>query len=631
MQFRKQWIRRVLMTVPLSIVALLVVTSCSGGSDATPTPRRQATATSPAAQPTPVPTATPTVAATRTPQIDGFKSPEELTPAGLAEAHPLIAQYHWSKLAPPQKGPPNRGGTLRLNISFEPNNWDPIQGNFGTLIYGNLLYNNLVRADMRLSEALRGKDNLRSLIVACDLCQSYEIVSPSVYRFTLRSDARWHATAPLNGRSITANDVKSAYTRYMTPDAFRQYGQFSIVESIQAPDARTVVINLKQQSSGFLEAITAPAFFVLPDEAFTRQGGPGVTPPLGSGSFLLDRHDQGTRVAFNRNPQYFKTDEYGIQLPYLDRIEITAMAAAAQLAAWRTNQIDQINALSQTTLANILRDERVPQTANLRVEEANTSGGSLFQFQLRSAPFNDVRVRRALSAAVDRKSMIKLAHQEGYCQPQPIPTWWQGFNFPPACGGVPWTQYNPQLARTLLQEAGYGPNNPLQFTLHGSGTGGQIDPRFVAMFEIAQQNWNDVGVRTNIVIRERTLHENLLRSGTYEGIIGGTGVGGGNDLDSFAQKFRSDSPENFSGIGDPVLNRLIDDQRRTVGTSERRRLATEISGRLADQVWILTMTSGYFAEYTRPYVQNWATHALYMWVHGFGAHAMENVWFLPNR
>ncbi len=581
----------------------------------------------PKATATPVP---PAPTATPEPPKAMFMTPDELIPDGLEEAHPLIYQYHWSRLAPPAAGPPDTGGTLRLSISFEPNNWSSLEGNFGTLIYGTLVYNGLVRADMRLSEALKGNDNLRALVVACDLCESFEVRSPSEYVFNLREGAQWHQTSPLNGRPVTAADVKQAYDRYLDTGALRQYGQFQTVESIEAPDDSTVVINLKFPRSGFLEAITAPAFMILPPEAFDREGGAAVEPPLGSGSFALKEHQRGARLVFESNPNYFKTDEFGIQIPYLDQIEVTALDATARSAAWRTGNLDQTLALNNATVTSLLQEETVPDTANLRIEEANTAGASFFQMQLREPPFDDVRVRRALSMAIDRELMIELAHQVGYCQPQAIPTWWQGLDYPPACGEAAWTEYSPDTARGLLAQAGFGPDNPLEFTLTGHGTGGEINPRFIAMFEVAQQSWEDIGVKVNIVTIERTLLESQLRSREFTGMIGGTGVGGGNDLDSYAQKVRSDGPENFSGINDAEIDRLVDLQQRSVDQAERRAAATALAQRLDDQVYLLALTSGYFGEFTRPYIQNWATHALYLWMHGFGSHAMENTWILES-
>jgi len=471
---------------------------------------------------------------------------------------------------------------------------------------------------MSLSEALKGNENLRALVVACDLCEDFEVRSATQYVFNLRDDAKWHDTAPLNGRKVTAQDVKQSYERYLSPDALRQYGQFKTVASIEAPDEGTVVINLKAPRSGFLEAITFPSFTVVPPEAFNREGGAAAEPPLGSGAFVLKEHSRGTRLVFERNPNYFKTDEFGIQLPYLDTIEVTKMDVAAQTAAWKTGKLDQKLAWSQAQMDSLLKNEIVGDTVNLRVEEKNTAGASFFQMQLRRPPFDDIRVRRALSVALDRSLMISLAHTEGYCQPQPIPTWWQGLDYPPACGTAAWTQYDPDLAKDLLKQAGFDENNPLKFELHGRGPS--------ALFDVAQQAWKDIGVEAEIVIRERTLHENLLRGKDWDGVIGGTGVGGGTDLDSFAQKLRSDGPENFVGINDQQLDQWIDSQQASTNQAERRQIATQMAKHLDDQVYLLALTSGYFVEFTRPNVQNWATHALYLWMHGFGAHALENVW-----
>ena len=224
----------------------------------------------PKATATPVP---PAPTATPEPPMAMFMTPDKLIPDGLEEAHPLIYQYHWSRLAPPAAGPPDTGGTLRLSISFEPNNWSSLEGNFGTLIYGTLVYNGLVRADMRLSEALKGNDNLRALVVACDLCESFEVRSPSEYVFNLREGAQWHQTSPLDGRPITAADVKQAYDRYLDTGALRQYGQFQTVESIEAPDDSTVVITSSSRAPGSSKRLPPrPSWSCLPRPSIERAG-----------------------------------------------------------------------------------------------------------------------------------------------------------------------------------------------------------------------------------------------------------------------------------------------------------------------------------------------------------------------
>ncbi|MBI4234235.1 MAG: hypothetical protein HY686_07335, partial [Chloroflexi bacterium] len=266
----------------------------------TPKPSAPAATQAPAAVPakeTPKPSApTPAVAKSE------FKTPEELIPPGLAAAYPTIFKYHWSRLPRPKEAKPKYGGTLRLNMAYDPSNWDPFTGNVATYVVGNFVYNKLVVANMRLSDALKGKDNLRQLVAECDVCESWKLTSPTQYTFKIRPEAHWQNVPPLNGRPLTAEDIKYSYDKYLDPKAFQQWGIFQWVQSIEAPDKQTLVINLKVPHAGFVDAITHPAFYIFAKEGYEREGGLKVAPPLGSAFMILDQHVPQNRLTFKRNP-----------------------------------------------------------------------------------------------------------------------------------------------------------------------------------------------------------------------------------------------------------------------------------------------------------------------------------------
>jgi ABC-type transport system substrate-binding protein len=145
---------------------------------------------------------------------------EGLIPPALAQVHPVIEQYHWSKLPNPT-GKPKYGGTLHLDLRSEPTNWDPFTGAVGTYVWGNVVYNKLLQVDMTLTTAFETKGaNLQHLFPVCDLCQSWEQTSPTQYTFKMRPEARWQNVPPLNGQRVTAQDVKFAYDKYRDPKAF---------------------------------------------------------------------------------------------------------------------------------------------------------------------------------------------------------------------------------------------------------------------------------------------------------------------------------------------------------------------------------------------------------------------------
>ena len=96
---------------------------------------------------------------------------ESLIAPELAQAHPVIAQYHWSKL-PNYAGKPKYGGTLHLDLRNEPTNWDPFTGNTGTLGWGSVVYNKLMQVDMTLTTAFETQGaNLQQLFPICDFAR----------------------------------------------------------------------------------------------------------------------------------------------------------------------------------------------------------------------------------------------------------------------------------------------------------------------------------------------------------------------------------------------------------------------------------------------------------------------------
>ena len=601
------------------IAVILILAGC-GTPSAPPTAPKGAT---------PVASATAAPISTQAPTSQGeFKTAEEIIPAGLAQAYPLLDKYHSARLPRPSQAKPKYGGTLKVPMVYDPSNWDPFTGNIATYVWGNAIYSNLVRADLRLSDELKGKNNLKQLVAECDVCESWKVTSPTQFTFKIRPDVRWQNIAPLSGRALTAEDIKFSYDKYIDPKAFQQYGIFQSVQSIEAPDSRTLVINLKFPHAGFVDAITHPAFYIFSKEAYDREGGLKVKPPLGSGFMALEEQVPQTRMSLTRSPTYWKKDEFGQQLPYLDRIELTFMPqSATQVAAFRTGQSDTIMMSSWDLASDLLRTEKLGQTSYLHVQESNTNATGQGMMQNRKAPFNDVRVRRALNLALDRPEIIKRAYSEGYCSPGPIPTWWMGLEYPRACKDMgQWMRYDPTQARTLLKDAGFDESHPLTFDLIASGAGGAAAPTTLAKIQSEQEYWKAVGVIANIKQLETTAGQTLNRSGTWEGIYVG-GVGVGTDLDAFAQKVHTGGPENFSGINDPEIDKLVDAQRGEFDIQKRRALGAQISERLHDQAWYVLDASSFYEEFTRPYMQNWVSHDLYYLIHGWGAFAIEYTWF----
>jgi hypothetical protein len=115
--------------------------------------------------------------------VPAAQAAQSVISSELAETHPAIAQYHWSKLPNPT-GKPKYGDTLHLDRRLDPSNWDPFAGNVGTYTWGNVVYNKLMQVDMTLSTAFETQGaNLQQLFPVCDLCESWQQTSPTQYTF----------------------------------------------------------------------------------------------------------------------------------------------------------------------------------------------------------------------------------------------------------------------------------------------------------------------------------------------------------------------------------------------------------------------------------------------------------------
>ena len=157
-----------------------------------------------------------------------------------------------------------------------------------------------------------------------------------VYTFSLRKGVRFHNKPPVNGREVTAEDVKYSLERFMAKSSFRD--RFEPVQAIDVVDRYTVRITLKEPYAPFLNHLANPTFCaILPREAeekFKDFNHPDAV--IGTGPFVLKSYEKGVRVVFEQNPTYYMKG-----LPYLDGVVIDITPdAAARLAVLRAGKAE---------------------------------------------------------------------------------------------------------------------------------------------------------------------------------------------------------------------------------------------------------------------------------------------------
>ena len=296
---------------------------------------------------------------------------------------------------------PKRGGTLTYMIPADaPPTFDGHrEGTFATLHVTAPFYSVLIRVN---------PDNPSSTTeFACDLCT--EMPQPTdedtTYTFKIRPGVKFHDGSPL-----TAADVAASWQHIMHPPAgvlSVRESWYNMVDTVSAPDPSTVVFHLKFATNAFLPALADPFTFIYKKANLDKDPHWYEKNVLGSGPFKFVAYETGQSVTGARNPDY-----YHLGLPYLDGF--TGIYAAKQATRIDAIRADR-GAIEFRGLPPSARDELKSALGDkLSVQDSDWNCGSLVLENHKVKPFDDARVRRALSLAIDRwhgaQALSKIAN-----------------------------------------------------------------------------------------------------------------------------------------------------------------------------------------------------------------------------
>jgi peptide/nickel transport system substrate-binding protein len=233
-------------------------------------------------------------------------------------------------------------------------------------------------------------------VYVCDLCLG-DVPEPTnggkTYTFKLKSGVKFH-----DGTPLTSADVKASFDKIIFPPegvSSARKSFYMMVDSVTTPDASTVVFNLKYASSAFIPALAAPYNFIYSKAKLDADIHWYEKNILGSGPFILDEYQSGAQITGTKNPNYYLKG-----LPYLDRITgVFANKESIQVQALRGNRASaQFRGFPPKT-----RDDLVKALGDkATVQETDWNCVLLATPNHSRKPFDDVRVRRALTLALDR-------------------------------------------------------------------------------------------------------------------------------------------------------------------------------------------------------------------------------------
>jgi peptide/nickel transport system substrate-binding protein len=459
------------------------------------------------------------------------------------------------------------------------------------------------KTDMSKCDGKRGE--VYSAVMVPDIFLKWEQPDPLTYILPMRRGVLWPALGPMTrtDREVTAADMALFYNTQKEKGLLGNV--LERMEKMEAVDRYTVRAKMIAPSADFLRALTNRGLSVVPSECFDKKVCADKNILVSPGMFIVTEATPRVRLVMDRNSEYHLNG-----LPWLDRMTFLLLPdAAAQKAAYLTGQMDEFTATTLTEAEALMKQRPGYQMQSVSA----TSVMNHFRVKL-EGPLADVRVRRALTLAVDWRQAWEVAFEGNAFGGTLIPFDILGLTMPLSLAEMgPNYVYNPDAAKKLLAEAGYG--NGFTLIIETASTSGSAYEIDLALQSFWKKNLN---VETKIVTLDAVAHNNIFTTGKWQSLIQqGTPVSGGAvfEADSVLLQFTTTSRQNFQKQSDPVLDELFEKQRGELDTVKRRDLLWQFQNRVYDQLWIIPVNHGLIYIFMSPWEMNAVSHA-YAYISG---------------
>ena len=391
------------------------------------------------------------------------------------------------------------GKTLNRGNGAEPDSLDPhkAQGTWETNIIGDMFLG-LMTEDAAANPTFGA-------------AESYRASSDGLtYTFKLRAH-RWS-----DGRPVTAHDLVFSFRRILDPKTAGQYASIlypiknaEAVNAGKVPtdqlgvcalDDRTLEIAFEFQVPYLAELLTHISSFPVPQHVVERHGDDWLRPEniVTNGPYILKEWIPNDHITLKKNPHFYDAAKVALDTV----VYYSTQDYSAAFKRFRAGELDLTNSVPSQEIDWLKAN--LPQVLHV----APYILSQYVQFNLTRRPFDDIRVRTALSLAIDREviasRVMRAGEKPAYAYiPPGLPTY-PGkaelrFRRMPMAARI-------VKAKALLREAGFGPNNPLVFDFSFQN---QTDAHLAAV--AFQEMWKEVGAEARLVAAETQVHYNALR------------------------------------------------------------------------------------------------------------------------
>jgi peptide/nickel transport system substrate-binding protein len=437
------------------------------------------------------------------------------------------------------------GGMLRFGMPADVTSLDPIIPSDNPSIYTMLLlFDQLVRTGPQATTIEPG------------LASSWDISQDGkTYTFHLRP-ARFS-----DGSPVSAEDVVYSLDRARGPES-RWASFFKPIASVRVAGERTVVVTLQQQFTPFLANLCLFSASIVPRRAVEAMGKGFSERPVGSGPFVLERWDKGSRIVLVKNPHYWQRGK-----PRVGRVSLEIVTddntrmlrlVGGDLDVAANVPLNQINMIRSSSI-----DVRIYKYLDTHLGLMNNT----------RSPFTDVRVRQALNYAVDKQAIIRNVL---FGVGTPAPSY-----LPPVRyydSSLRGYAYDPDKARALLKDASL----PSGFSPQLLIDSGDSLSQQVAV--ILQDMWKKVGVSVKITPVEAGTHESLITKLDYDIALWNMSSDtiDPDQLTGFAVVNPGRAKAFYTGFRDDEVNRLFEQGRTMPDGPARARVYSMIQRRVME-------------------------------------------------
>ncbi|MSQ14347.1 MAG: ABC transporter substrate-binding protein [Dehalococcoidia bacterium] len=475
------------------------------------------------------------------------------------------------------------------------------------------------------------RDMYNNYSIAADLAKSWDVSADGKnYTFKLNEGVKFHNVAPVNGREFTSEDAKYTLLRVTANPTlilekwkprFQRALEFGEIESIDTPDKYTMIVHLKNAYAPFMDAVANPGTLVLPREFVEKFPEKIVIEgSIGTGPYMPVEYRNQQIASYKKNPDYWKKDSAGGQLPYLDELESLYFAdIQTEMAAFRSRQIDVSSSgslIGKGTVQAIQKDD-----AKVQVFRTPVASITNFRFNTKFKAFQDVRVRRAFHLAIDRHQFVDLVTEGLGVVSGPVTS----PVYQDVANTMDWLLQQPGYrkdkkedlaeAKRLMKDAGYEIGFETGFMLSSSTQSGD----WAALLADQLKPLN-VALKTDIV---DYAGQWLPRATAGEFELAWMSHTVGTDVDSvIASHLLGGAPRNYGKFTSSKLDDLVKKEQLATSKEERKKWAQEAEKVIFEEAPMLFLYTNTNTMLAQPWVHNAADGNII----GSSTNMVEQVW-----